>query len=91
MATHLYRITQESLTNALKHGSPDRIDISLTRDDKEICLVVEDNGVGFSEADRESGMGQRIMAFRAELIEATLEIESEPGNGTRVVCRVPTD
>jgi signal transduction histidine kinase len=91
MATHLYRITQESLTNALRHGSPEKIDISLTREDKEICLVVEDNGVGFSAADRESGMGQRIMAFRAELIEATLEIETELGKGTRVVCTVPID
>ena len=90
VATHLYRITQESLTNALRHGSPDKVDISLTRDGKEICLVIEDDGIGFAEADRESGMGQRIMAFRAELIEATLEIGTEPGKGTRVVCRVPT-
>jgi PAS domain S-box-containing protein len=91
IATHLYRIAQESVTNALTHASPERIDMSLTRDDHEICLVVEDDGKGFSENDRESGMGQRIMAFRAELIEADLEIETDSDKGTRVVGIVPTD
>lgn len=90
-ATHLYRIAQESVTNALKYGAANQIEVSLTRCENEICLLIEDDGCGFSEKERESGMGQRIMAFRAELMEANLEIDTEPGRGTRVVCTVPID
>ena len=90
-ATHLYRIAQESVTNALKHGQVGKIAIRLGRSGRELCLAIEDDGIGFDEAERESGMGQRIMAFRAELIGASLEIATDRGSGTTTACRLATD
>lgn len=90
-AVQLYRIAQEAVHNALKHSGADRIEISLSGDDRGVLLTVEDRGRGFkprSVADTE-GLGLRIMRHRANLIGAKLTVASEPGGGTRVDCLVP--
>jgi PAS domain S-box-containing protein len=86
-AAHLYRIAQEALNNAFKHGKARKILISLQRDSVDARLIVTDNGSGFLKNERaESGMGLRIMGYRAGMIGATLEIRPARGKGTSVIC-----
>ena len=88
-ATHLYRIAQEAVTNAIKHGKPGRIQISLTQTPGRINLAVRDNGVGLPTRPRKHrGMGLRIMHYRAGTIGGSLAIQKEAGGGTTVVCSV---
>ena len=66
VATHLYRIAQEAVTNAIKHGKPGRIEISLTETPGRINLAVKDDGSGMPARPRKkAGMGLRIMRYRA--------------------------
>jgi len=90
-ATHLYRLSQEAVTNALKHGRAKRIIISLVDDGEFIRLAIKDDGVGFTNHGREAdeGTGLRIMRYRAELIRAKLAIVAARPRGTEVVCTLP--
>lgn len=90
VAIHLYRITQEAINNALKHGHATRINLALKLDETENQLSIEDNGAGFSmdETKRES-MGLRLMHYRAGMIGGNLRINSIKGRGTRVECFFP--
>jgi len=79
----LYRIAQESLNNAIQHAHATQADVSLTLEDRTLCLCVIDNGYGFDLEEQRSGhMGLRIMRERAESIGAELKIKSSPGKGT---------
>jgi signal transduction histidine kinase len=102
-AIHLYRIAQEALNNAIRHGRPKSIVVRLTRQIQRIAISVEDDGRGFDPAapyrhDLESptsagvklgGMGLRIMSYRAKMIGGKLEVRSRPGGGTVVTCTCP--
>ena len=89
VAIHLYRIAQEAVSNALKHGQARRIDISLTAKGHSVTLAVKDNGTGIPrKLPKRKGMGLRIMRYRAEVIGGALLVEPVPGGGTRVVCTV---
>jgi PAS domain S-box-containing protein len=89
VATHLYRIAQEAITNAIKHGKPTRIEISLTETPERIILAVKDNGAGMPARPRKKpSMGLRIMRYRAGVIGGSLGIQKEAGGGTAVVCTV---
>ena len=88
-AAQLYRIGQEAVSNALKHGHATKIRISLqaTRDQTE--LRVSDNGQGFTGSPSNGhGLGMHAMKFRADVIGAELHIQSEAGKGTWVTCTV---
>jgi len=88
--TQLYRIAQEAVTNAVKHGRAKFINISLEKNQEATTLMVTDDGVGLPEKGRDSeGMGLRIMAYRASMMGATFNIERLPESGTRVTCRLP--
>ncbi|PWT77783.1 MAG: hypothetical protein C5B58_16270 [Acidobacteria bacterium] len=88
-ATHLYRIAQEAIGNAVKHGRAKTIVIILKRVDDELILTVKDDGAGFSQDGRGiEGMGLRIMEYRADMIGAMLRIDSLKGEGTTVACRL---
>jgi PAS domain S-box-containing protein len=88
-ATHLYRIAQEAIGNAVKHGHAKTILISLKGLDGEVTLTVKDDGVGFRQEGRViEGMGLRIMEYRADMIGAMLRIDSVEGNGTTVACKL---
>ena len=87
---HLYWIVKEATTNALAHAKADAIVIRAFRDDKVLVLSVEDAGVGFEpEAEGTQGWGLRTMQYRADLLGADLDVSSQPGEGTQVVCRFP--
>jgi PAS domain S-box-containing protein len=85
VATHLYRIAQEAVTNAVKHGKTSRILIKLTSEDGNISVWVQDDGVGIPDV-MISGMGLHIMQYRTRMIGGTLKIERGSHGGTVVVC-----
>ena len=88
-ATHLYRIAQEAITNAIKHGRARRIVVRLDGAKDRVRLTVEDNGVGIADPyARGSGMGLRIMAHRAAVMGGTFEVRAEPSGGTTVLCEM---
>ena len=82
-ALQLYRILQEACTNALKHGQPDRIAVTLARSDSGIELSLSDNGRGFDPSTAQAGRGLSNMRYRAERIGAQIRIVSSAA-GTRV-------
>lgn len=91
-AIHLYRIAQEALTNAVKHGRADRIRISLTRRGAASTLTVSDNGVGYGAApSRGGGMGLSIMRYRASMFGAAIDIRRRPRGGTTLACRFQSE
>jgi PAS domain S-box-containing protein len=88
VATQLYRITQEAIANAIKHGRARHIDVELRQENGTTTLEVRDDGTGLMEKSRRgNGMGLRIMQYRAGLLGAALEVMSASGSGTRVVCK----
>ena len=89
VALSLYRIAQEALTNALKHGQPTAITIQLECVRKKLTLRVHDDGDGFGTGQPTSGLGLHIMNYRAQSVGGSLEIKSEKGEGTTILCSVP--
>jgi PAS domain S-box-containing protein len=86
-ATHLYRIVQEAINNAVKHGRAKRIIVSLKPVGDKITLTVSDNGIGFLNAPKRSGMGLHTMKYRAGVVRGALEVRSGiDGVGTTVTC-----
>ena len=90
-ATHLYRIAQEAICNAIRRGHANTILFGLRHAGSETSLTVTNDGLPFAcDAERHDGMGLKIMRYRADMIGATLRIESSGdviGSGkTVVVC-----
>jgi two-component system sensor histidine kinase UhpB len=92
-ATHLYRIAQEALTNALRHSLATRVRIRLESARGELHLKVQDNGRGIgTEALRASdGLGLKIMRYRAQMLGGDLVIERGANGGALVRCSCPLD
>lgn len=89
-AMQLYKITQEALTNAIKHGKTRDVGIQLSNGGSRVVLTVRNDGVSFpSVVSRNAGMGLRIMNYRASLIGASLDIKPGEESGTVVTCTVP--
>ncbi|HVZ69855.1 MAG TPA: sensor histidine kinase [Rhizomicrobium sp.] len=89
-AVHVYRIAQEAVSNAVKHGKAKSITIRLEVSDRGKILKVIDDGVGFRlPHGNAAGMGLRIMSYRARIVGGHLDIAPEPGAGTRITCFVP--
>jgi len=89
VATHLYRIAQEAVSNALKHGQASRIVIGLDADGEVLRLSVTDDGVGMpDDVDESEGLGLRIMQHRADSIGGALHVRANPDGGTVVECSV---
>jgi len=89
-ATHLYRIAQEAVTNALKHGRARRIKIELSATPTRIMLLVRNDGDSFRiTRGPQKGLGLRIMHHRAELIGGTLAFRRMGQRGTEMLCSVP--
>ncbi len=89
-ATHLYRIAQESVNNALRHGKPKQVVMCLSHRKDRMELTIEDDGVGLPDDwQKNRGLGTRIMAHRAAMIGATFSVEPNPTGGTFVKCSMP--
>jgi signal transduction histidine kinase len=89
IATHLYRIAQEAVNNAIKHSGASTIGIHLNYAEGVLQLEVRDNGKGIPDLrERNSGMGLHIMDYRARSIGAELSIRGS-AKGTSVLCRLP--
>ncbi len=90
VAMHLYRIAQEALSNAVKHGNAERIVIALYGNEERLKLVVSDDGRGFQEKQQmQAGMGLKTMQYRAREIGADLGIGTTTGAGSTITCTVP--
>lgn len=92
VATHLYRIAQESVYNAIRHGKAKWIAIHLQTDNDRIALGVKDDGVGLPrQPGKHDGMGLRVMQYRAGMIGGSLVVQRAPEGGTAVVCSLHAD
>ena len=90
IATHLYRIAQEAISNAIRHGHAGHIQLSLFCHQNVLHFSIQDNGRGMSsEIKRHKGMGLSVMEYRARAIGGTFEIHAAPGRGTIVSCALP--
>ncbi len=86
-ATHLFRIAQEAVNNAVKHGHARQIIISLSANHAKTVLKIEDDGVGLAPPpERGKGMGLHIMSYRARMIGASLTVSARTNGGTTVNC-----
>ncbi len=81
----IYRIIQESITNSLRHGKADKIQISVDRVYNIITIIINDNGIGCKEIKK--GFGLRHMAERVEMLNGSLEYKSE--NGFTLIAKIP--
>ena len=88
-AVHLYRIAQEALNNAIKHGHAQAVVIALEACDGTLSLRVSDDGMGLdSTCSERKGMGLNIMRYRARMLAGTLEIQPNSPAGTVVTCTI---
>lgn len=85
----LFRIAQEALANAAKHAKAETVTIELDEAGAEAIVSIADDGRGFDAAAKNGGFGLHTMGERAEEAGGRLEVESEPGYGTRVIAAVP--
>jgi PAS domain S-box-containing protein len=89
VATHLYRIAQEAISNAVKHGKARNVAVDLAVSEDEIRLTIKDDGIGLKRSSgNPQGMGLRTMDYRARVIGGTLSVQDGRTSGTTVVCRV---
>ncbi|MDI1311126.1 PAS domain S-box protein [Prosthecobacter sp.] len=89
---HLFRIAQEAVNNALRHGKPSEVKLSLQHVSQTECeLRIEDDGAGLkkTKGGKSSGIGVRVMDYRANLIGARLTVKAKPRRGVVVSCRFP--
>ncbi|ADP70763.1 multi-sensor signal transduction histidine kinase [Rhodomicrobium vannielii ATCC 17100] len=93
--TTLYRVVQEAITNIAKHAEATRVAVLLEANEKEVRLIIEDNGRGFSPGERDQhGAPARRLGLlgireRLSLVSGTLEVESSPGHGCTLFIVVP--
>jgi PAS domain S-box-containing protein len=85
LGTHIFNIVQESVHNAVNHGKADTILISLIHENEYLKISIIDNGKGFLYTGKETGMGLRIMQYRANMIGASFEISSSTDLGTTIL------
>lgn len=92
LANHLYRIAQEAVRNAAKHGEARTIRLHLHSARAKVRLTVTDDGTGMPpHAEETSGMGLKIMRYRARMLGGEVRFERATPNGTRIVCECPIE
>ena len=87
--TALYRITQEQLTNILKHAHATLVDVVIVSTSKSISLQIADNGQGFDMQQKRKGVGLTNILSRVEALEGTLDLFSRPGKGCQLTVEFP--
>jgi signal transduction histidine kinase len=89
--TAMYRIVQEALNNAHKHGGAQRVLVQIEEDKSSVRVTVRDDGDGFDVGAKTDGFGLLGMHERARLVGGALEIQSSPGESTTVTATLPTE
>jgi len=89
LATAIFRLVQEALTNVLRHAAASQLTVAIEDGDGEIRVRVEDNGQGFQNADGKKTFGLLGMRERVKMLGGRLEIASRPGCGTRIEACFP--
>jgi len=89
LETALYRIVQEALSNAIKHGDARRVTVEIAEDHTTVRVMIRDDGNGFDPTTKTDGFGVLGMQEQAELLGGTFRIESEPTQGTTVRAELP--
>jgi two-component system sensor histidine kinase ComP len=90
-----FRVVQEAVNNALKHSGASRIEVSLQAENEDLCLLISDNGSGFDPSEvrqrvqRGEHLGLLGMGERVDAVGGTFEIDSTPGQGSRITARIP--
>ena len=87
--TTMYRLVQEALNNAMKHGGAHRAHVEVVEDDTTVRVTVRDDGRGFDPAAHTDGFGLLGMRERVELLRGTLDVASSPGDGTTIIASFP--
>ena len=89
-AIHLYRIAQEAINNAIRHGKAARLIVTLSRIGDRGILTVQDDGSGMPDQSAAfSGMGLRIMRHRARMLGGQLDIHEDAARGVTISCSFP--
>jgi signal transduction histidine kinase len=92
VSNHLYRIAQEAITNAVKHGQAKTVRLHLSAIHGKVRLVIADDGQGLpADVGAAPGLGLRIMRYRARIAHGDVRIERGEPSGTRVLCECPID
>ena len=89
VATHLYRIAQEAVANAIKHGRAKTVQIQLVAEQDTLTLRVRDDGKGIPANPSQSGMGLHLFHYRARLIGASIDVRRMDPGGCQVTCSLP--
>lgn len=89
ISTNVFRIVQEALNNAVKHGNAKKAIISIKEEDNHIILNIIDHGNGFPPNPNTRGMGLKIMEYRASQIGGSLRIEKKGRKGAEIICKFP--
>jgi PAS domain S-box-containing protein len=89
VATTVFRVVQEALTNVARHAGASQVAVAIEETDESIGLTVHDNGRGFAAAHGRKTFGLLGMRERIAMLGGHLEIDSQPGRGTRIVARIP--
>jgi PAS domain S-box-containing protein len=91
-ALHLYRIAQEAISNAVRHGGASEVHLLLQPDEDHVTMLIRDNGSGIAQPQPETlGMGLRTMHYRAGIVGARLEIRPGASGGTEIACTFPRE
>ena len=88
MTNHIYRILQEAFHNITKHAHATLVDLQFFGYEDELVITIEDNGKGFKQHSSK-GIGLQNMQARAASLNGTLEVSSQPGQGTQIMLRIP--
>jgi len=89
MELMLYRVTQELLSNILKHAQASEVVLQINQGESELMLMIEDDGKGFSSNNQQDGLGLRSIRERVEYFNGMVNIDSHPKRGTTVVLTIP--
>jgi signal transduction histidine kinase len=81
---HIYRIIQESLTNIMKHAKAKKVEVRFSNNDGKIILEIKDDGIGMNKSKSKRGIGIKNITSRVRQIHGQLDIDSEPGKGTKI-------
>jgi len=93
-ALHLYRIAQEAISNAVKHGNAHSVEVKMKESNGHIVMSIKDDGIGFGESsqpNKEKGMGIHIMKYRANMMSGRLDILETEDDMTKVICKIPSN